>query len=742
MPVDRSGDLLIASSPEGDSGPLILEALARGRPVLAARAGDLPEIVGGAGLTFVPGDAEDLARQIERVLAEPPPTVLHQRIAVVSLRYGTDFAGGAEASLRTIAEVLHRQRQAVEVFTTCTRSAAHWKNDLSAGTVRVAGVPVHRFPVDPYDRERHLESVRHLLGCRGPVPAAVEEDYLRHTVRSSGLIAALGRRIDQLDAVIVGPYLFGLTLEVATAFPDRTLVLPCFHDEPLARLRTWQTYERTAGLLFHSPEEQAFAQAELGLNHPNSVEVGVYLPSCDRQPAAAVRPVPGRFLVYCGRYSEEKGLPRLLEYARQYYERHPGRFRFVFLGEGAVTIPAEDWARDLGFVREERKRAVLAGADALVQLSRHESLSLVALEAWAAGVPVLADAGCEVLAGQIRRCGGGRTVRDFSDFARVLDDLWADPQGWRDRGERGREYVRSRYGSAEAYADRLLGAVAARQTPLCECMRQAGPKRAAAVESAWREGFAAVVEDLLHREPRAHREQVEVRPQQRSCTAAADIGELLLPVVVSNLGTHLAAAGGPGRFVLCARAFPDDQPVAPVGEAALPRDLLPGQRQPAVIPVRIPVVPGRYELRVWAERLDREGPSFIAGTAELVVSAAGAASRLCALELVQAHLASAERDRRLPQDYVDVTEGWFARLKRWIKRKLLNNFKRAYVDVLSGQQSEVNAQLLAANRYLADCCATLDHAVRVLQERLARLEEPRASDSPQRHKGHKEKTRK
>ena len=49
-------------------------------------------------------------------------------------------------------------------------------------------------------------------------------------------------------------------------------------------------------------------------------------------------------------------------------------------------------------------------------------------------------------------------------------------------------------------------------------------------------------------------------------------------------------------------------------------------------------------------------------------------------------------------------------------------FWPGYVDVLSRQQSEVNRRLIDAVEHLADCCATLDHAVRSLDERLARLE--------------------
>jgi hypothetical protein len=106
------------------------------------------------------------------------------------------------------------------------------------------------------------------------------------------------------------------------------------------------------------------------------------------------------------------------------------------------------------------------------------------------------------------------------------------------------------------------------------------------------------------------------------------------------------------------------------------------------------------------------------------VTAQGAAAGCCgpALETAQAALVEADRLQRLPDDYTDVTEGAFAALKRRIKRKLLGNFKHAYVDVLSRQQSAFNRQLLDAVRELAECCATLDHAVHVLLERVAELE--------------------
>jgi hypothetical protein len=87
------------------------------------------------------------------------------------------------------------------------------------------------------------------------------------------------------------------------------------------------------------------------------------------------------------------------------------------------------------------------------------------------------------------------------------------------------------------------------------------------------------------------------------------------------------------------------------------------------------------------------------------------------LEAAETDLAEAQRLHRLPDDYVDVSEGPLAPLKRRLKRKLLGNFKQAYVDVLARQQSAFNQQILSAVQELAECLATLDHVVHRPQTR-------------------------
>jgi glycosyltransferase involved in cell wall biosynthesis len=743
----RAADVLVIPSLWESYCLPVVEAMACGLPVVAARAAALPETVGGAGLTFTPDDADDLARQVRRVLdsSDSNPSFCRLRlggqdtlrVAVVSIRYGNDFAGGAEASLRCAAEALYAAGCRVEVFTTRTRSAVAWANDLPAGTTPLNGVPVHRFAVDPHDVARHHDSVRTILQSDGRVNPETERDYLRHSLHSAELVAELRRRAAEFDAILVGPYLYGLTFAVAEALPDQTIVVPCFHDEPMARLSAWRpAYERVGGVLYHSAEEQHFAEAELGLNHPGAAQLGTWLDLDDAAPPldsdiADLR----RYVIYCGRYSQQKDFSLLLDYARRYHAAHPERFTFAFAGQGEIAVPREPWARDLGFVEAGRKRALLAHAAALVQPSRHESLSLVALEAWAQGTPVLGRRSCAPVAGLLRRSGAGQAFEGYEEFAAALDDLWQRPEHWRDLGRRGREYVRAEYGSRAAYTARLLAAVAELGLPLAERMRRRGLERAAALDRpVWREAFGRLVEELLDRPPLPQRAEVDVRPQGRLRRVRAGAATVLVAVRVTNRGTQSLLPEGPARTLLHCRLLTKDGASVPVPAAptALPALVMPGRSAAAVVAVPVPAAAGSYRVEFWAGRADSDNgmsPDRPGRALRLMVRRAAAGDDCCAplTDAAQAALAEAARLQRLPEDYVDVTEGLLADLKRRIKRKLLGNFKHAYVDVLARQQSAYNQQLLTAVQQLAESCAALDHAVQLLHARLATLEAQRAA---------------
>lgn len=95
-----------------------------------------------------------------------------------------------------------------------------------------------------------------------------------------------------------------------------------------------------------------------------------------------------------------------------------------------------------------------------------------------------------------------------------------------------------------------------------------------------------------------------------------------------------------------------------------------------------------------------------------------------ALQLARSNLSEAKRLEQLPEDYVDVTEGALAALKRSLKRKLLNNFRKAYVDVAFRRQSALNEKLIAAMSLLLETLSAQENGTVVadLQRRVLKLE--------------------
>jgi Glycosyltransferase len=67
------------------------------------------------------------------------------------------------------------------------------------------------------------------------------------------------------------------------------------------------------------------------------------------------------------------------------------RFRVVVFGRGAEAYELPEWVENRGTVSEEEKRQLYRSADLVLQVGFPEPFGLVALEAIAHGVPVLAS---------------------------------------------------------------------------------------------------------------------------------------------------------------------------------------------------------------------------------------------------------------------------------------------------------------------------------------------------------------
>jgi glycosyltransferase involved in cell wall biosynthesis len=370
------------------------------------------------------------------------------RLLFVTPRWG-EVAGGAERAMRGFATRCCDGYD-VEVATTCAVDHHTWRNELPVGVERDGDVTVRRFEVTQRG---------------GDAPGHVGSSYLGQvralaaSVWSEPLQRFLVEEAERFDAILLAPYLFGTTFWAAAAEPSRALLVPCLHDEREARTAPMRTLlGRVRGCLFLSRAEEALARTLAPVRASRVVGVGVdVLPPLPDARVAEIRAsleLERPYVVSVGRVEEGKRVDALVELMARHRRRH-GDLDLVLAGSGPYRPPG--WVRRLGFLDDEAKRAVVAGAVASVSASRMESFSLVLLEAWSEGTPTLCDAACGPMAEHTRDGGGGLVYRDAGSFSAGLQTLAAP--GARDRfGTAGRDYVLERF-SWDAVRERFRAAV-------------------------------------------------------------------------------------------------------------------------------------------------------------------------------------------------------------------------------------------------------------------------------------------
>ncbi len=370
-----------------------------------------------------------------------------ETLAFVIPWYGPGIAGGAEAECRATARALATRGVPVEILTTCARDhASPLADDYPEGSDQIDGLPVRRFKVRPRDpaRFRRYDERLQLGGTLSPLE---EQEFVRDSIHSNDLYAYLAAEQDRYWYAFI-PYGFGTSWEGVLAAPGRSLLIPCLHDEAYAYLEaTAQALRAARAVCFHVPAERRLAETLAGGNPGSFVLVGEGVDTRGTGDAARFRRkyrIADPFLLYAGRKAREKNVPLLVDYFARYRFTHPDTpLKLMLIGSGQTRIPerlGRD-VRDLGFVTPQDKLDAYAAALALCQPSLLESFSLVMMEAWLGGAPVLVHADCAVTREHCVAGHGGLFFGEYFEFVEAVDLLLADAALRRRLAQNGRAYV-------------------------------------------------------------------------------------------------------------------------------------------------------------------------------------------------------------------------------------------------------------------------------------------------------------
>ena len=370
------------------------------------------------------------------------------KLAIVVQRYGADINGGAELHARYIAERLSRHAT-VEVLTTCARDYVTWKNELPAGTETVNGVTVRRFPVshervpDEFGRRSHrvfdkthsIADELRWLESEGPA--------------SPALVSHIAAAASEFDFVILFSYRYYHAWHLARRLPGKAVLVPTAERDATVGLSIFgPVFRGVRAVMYNSPEEQAMIQAASGNTSVPGVVVGVGSDVPDRtDPERFRRAFKFRrpFAIYIGRIDENKGCGELFSHFQRYATAFPRGMDLVLVGSAIMNVPKHPRIHHLGFLDDRDKFDALSASDLLIMPSYFESLSMVALEAWALGKPVLANARCDVLKGQCMRSNGGLYYENYEEFVEALYSLESNGPLNARLGKNGKDFFKRHY---------------------------------------------------------------------------------------------------------------------------------------------------------------------------------------------------------------------------------------------------------------------------------------------------------
>jgi len=371
-----------------------------------------------------------------------------KKIGFVTPWYGESIPGGMEIELRGLATHLYRAGVDIEILTTCVEQfSSDWNCDFyPQGKNKVGEVPVLRFPV----RKRKASAfhgINYKFMNNLSVTEEEEDIFLTESIHSPALYQYMKDNQSDYALFVFIPYMFGTTYSGVQLCPEKSVLIPCLHDESYAYMtRFKKAFPRVRGMIFYSRPELDLANRIYDLSSVNAIVLGAGVETGIHGVAERFREkykIGAPFILYAGRKDVGKNIDTLLEYFAAYKKRNPGDLRLVLIGGGSMDIPdnARTFVDDLGFIPMNDKYDAYAAALLLCQPSNNESFSLVIMESWLCGRPVLVSANCAVTKYFAQESNGGLYFSNYLEFEGCIQYFQGHLVQAEEIGRQGREFV-------------------------------------------------------------------------------------------------------------------------------------------------------------------------------------------------------------------------------------------------------------------------------------------------------------
>ncbi len=370
------------------------------------------------------------------------------KIAFVTMRYGDEVIGGAEAFCRIIAQHM-AQFWDIDVLTTNSIDHFSWEPKYKTGKKKEKGVNVVRFEIDERKNLAHLSELGNKL-LAGTFKKTDEVDWINtQGPISKKMFNYIKKNEEKYDAFFFWGYLFAHTHYGLPLVAKKSILVPFIHDEAFFYFDVYNTiFNEAKGIVFETPEEEELLLKTRPKATKKTEIIGTAIdipPDVTKIPLEDRLKVNNPYIVYVGRIEPAKGVIDLANWFIQYKKDKPGSLKLVLVGNTNNELPQSKDIIPLGPVFGDAKFAIMNRAKVLINPSPWESFSLVIAEAWLSGTPTLVNGKCSVLMGQSSRSNAGLWYTTYEEFRQMLSILLDNPTLQDKMAENGRKYILANY---------------------------------------------------------------------------------------------------------------------------------------------------------------------------------------------------------------------------------------------------------------------------------------------------------
>lgn len=373
------------------------------------------------------------------------------RLVFVCPRYLTSKAGGAEVLSRTLAEKTAEKGHEVEFWATTALDHATWENALPEQTFKKNGLTIRLFRVNDRGNLSRYHEIDRKISEGTRLTPEEEKIWVDQSVNSDSLNQAVLNEQKRFDYFIFIPYLFGLTIKGIELCPEKSILIPCLHEENFAYLDCIKRiFVKAKKILFNAPPEMDLAQKLYGIPSEKCFLVSMGF-DFDKKPDPEgfkqKYEISLPYITYAGRREEGKNFHLLLEMVRLFQRIYPNKLQFITMGTPKVDLLSSDKGKilDLGFVTEEDKINCFAGALLNCQPSLNESFSIIIMESWICKVPVMVHRNCKVTSHWVERAKAGYRFSDYFEFEQNIIHALEHPGVKNEMGLNGQYFVENNF---------------------------------------------------------------------------------------------------------------------------------------------------------------------------------------------------------------------------------------------------------------------------------------------------------